>query len=32
MLQKSTGLYLAVATNGPESRKIAQLLHPTMAA
>jgi hypothetical protein len=26
------GLYLAVATNGTESRKISQLLHPTLAA
>jgi hypothetical protein len=32
LLQKSNGLYLAVATNGRESRKITQLLHPTLAA
>ena len=29
---KTTGLYLAVANNGSESRKITQLLHPTLAA
>ena len=29
---KISGLYLAVTTNGTESRKISQLLHPTLAA
>jgi hypothetical protein len=28
----ANGLYLAVANNGQESRKITQLLHPTLAA
>ena len=28
----AAGLYLAVANNGSESRKITQLLHPTLAA
>jgi len=31
-VQKSDRLYLAVAINGSESRKITQLLHPTLAA
>jgi hypothetical protein len=29
---KATGQYLAVTSNGRESRKITQLLHPTVAA
>jgi hypothetical protein len=29
---KTTGQYLAVTSNGQESRKTTQLLHPTMAA
>jgi hypothetical protein len=32
MCKKATGQYLAVAINGQESRKITQLLHPTVAA
>jgi hypothetical protein len=32
MCKNTTGLYLAVAINGSESRKITQLLHPTLAA
>jgi hypothetical protein len=32
MCKKATGQYLAVTSNGRESRKITQLLHPTMAA
>ena len=31
-LKKYIGLYLAVTTNGTESRKISQLLHPTLTA
>jgi hypothetical protein len=30
--KKATGQYLAVDSNGRESRKITQLLHPTVAA
>ena len=32
MCKKTTGQYLAVTSNGSESRKITQLLHPTVAA
>jgi hypothetical protein len=32
MCKKATGQYLAVTSNGQESRKTTQLLHPTMAA
>jgi hypothetical protein len=32
MCKKATGQYLAVTINGRESRKITQLLHPTVAA